>query len=68
MPDRLPPMIRFPNADAPIREWCRPVSAKMVNRREATGNSTADPENRRGHGVGRITAKRIQGKLTGKGL
>ena len=38
----VPPMTEFPDDDAPISEWCAPLSALMVNRRAMTGASSLE--------------------------
>ncbi len=36
-------LYEFPSDDAPIREWLKPVSAQMINRRAPTSFSGAEP-------------------------
>lgn len=40
------PLTEFPAEDAPIAEWCRPLSATMVNHRAVTGASSILPGER----------------------
>ena len=56
----MKPMLEFPDEDAPISEWCRPVSGMMINRREATGTSGIEPGSRNNHGGGSHVAVKVK--------
>ena len=64
------PITELPDDDAPFEEWCRPISATMINKRAATTGGNAVPgEN--GAGKGRnygTTLKKIRANMRARGL
>lgn len=59
MTDRL---YEFPDDDAPLSAWLKPVSALMLNRRQATEASTVDPSEARNNGGGSLHITRRMAK------
>jgi hypothetical protein len=70
MADLVKPMTVLPSSDAPIGEWCRPLSATMINYRMPTSNSSVVPGQSKANGRqgnGRITMKKIRARMAAKG-
>lgn len=59
----MEPLTKWPDDEAPIREWCRPLSATMVNVREAVGYSgTERAPNRSYGGIAKVMRRMVARK------
>lgn len=50
-------MTELPDNDAPLKEWLRPVSATMINKREIYGYSGAGKNMGHGGAAGALTKR-----------